>query len=128
KSEEFGKRNDVAKTVFVGSGGAALTLLQKSKIREVHGYGGFPISGQFLRTLNPELVSQHSTKVYGKASVKAPPMSVPHLDARVVDGQHAVLFGPYAGWTPKFLKKGSLLDLFKSLRWHNLYPMITSGL
>lgn len=128
KTAEHGKRVDVAETVFVGAGGAALTLLQKSGIKEIHGYGGFPVSGQFLRTTDPELVSQHRAKVYGKASVGAPPMSVPHLDTRVVDGNTAVLFGPYAGWTPKFLKFGSNLDLFRSIRWHNLYPMATSGL
>jgi malate dehydrogenase (quinone) len=117
-----------ARFVFVGAGGAALHLLQKSGIREIRGYGGFPISGQFLRTDNPELVAQHHGKVYGKASVGAPPMSVPHLDTRVVDGQASLLFGPYAGFTPKFLKTGSWFDLFASIRWHNLGTMIGAGL
>lgn len=117
-----------ARFVFVGAGGAALTLLQRSGIKEVRGYGGFPISGEFLRTDNPELVKQHSAKVYGKASVGAPPMSVPHLDTRVVNGTPSLLFGPYAGWTPKFLKTGSWFDFFGSLRWHNLGTMIGAGL
>jgi len=117
-----------ARFVFVGAGGAALHLLQKSGIREIRGYGGFPISGQFLRTDNPEIVARHQGKVYGKASVGAPPMSVPHLDTRVVDGQASLLFGPYAGWTPKFLKTGSWFDLFASIRWHNLGTMIGAGL
>ena len=110
--------------VFVGAGGGALTLLQRSGIPEIRGYGGFPISGQFLRTDDPDIVARHHAKVYGKASVGAPPMSVPHLDTRVVDGQASLLFGPYAGFSTKFLKHGSLLDLFGSLRWHNLGTMI----
>ena len=114
--------------VFVGAGGGALTLLQRSGIPEIRGYGGFPISGQFLRTDNQELVAKHQAKVYGKASVGAPPMSVPHLDTRVVDGEASLLFGPYAGFSTKFLKNGSLLDLFGSLRWHNLGTMIGVGL
>ena len=117
-----------ARFVFVGAGGAALGLLQRSGIPQIRGYGGFPISGEFLRTDNPELVAKHQGKVYGKASVGAPPMSVPHLDTRVVDGDASLLFGPYAGWTPKFLKRGSWFDFFGSLRWHNLGTMIGVGL
>lgn len=116
-----------AKFVFVGAGGGALALLQNSRIPEIRGYGGFPISGQFLRTNNPELVAQHQAKVYGKASVGAPPMSVPHLDTRVVDGQTSLLFGPYAGFTPKFLKAGSWFDLPGSIRLHNLWTMLQVG-
>ena len=113
-----------ASFVFVGAGGGALPLLQKAGIKEAKGFGGFPISGQFLRTDNPELVAQHHAKVYGKASVGAPPMSVPHLDTRVVDGQASLLFGPFAGFTPKFLKRGSWLDLPGSIRFNNILPMI----
>lgn len=113
-----------ASFVFVGAGGAALPLLQKSGIKEIRGYGGFPVSGQWLRCDNPDIVKRHSAKVYGKAAVGAPPMSVPHLDTRVVDGEASLLFGPYAGFTPKFLKNGSLTDLFSSLRWHNILPML----
>jgi len=117
-----------ARFVFVGAGGAALQLLQKSGIKEIRGYGGFPISGEFLRTDDPAIVAQHQAKVYGKAAVGSPPMSVPHLDTRVVDGTPSLLFGPYAGFTPRFLKTGSLWDLFGSIRWHNLGTMIGAGL
>jgi malate dehydrogenase (quinone) len=117
-----------AKFVFVGAGGGALNLLQKSGIAEIRGFGGFPVSGEFLRTDNPEVVAKHQAKVYGKASVGAPPMSVPHLDTRVVDGTASLMFGPYAGFSPKFLKSGSYLDLFRSIRLHNLYPMIRVAL
>jgi malate dehydrogenase (quinone) len=117
-----------ARFVFVGAGGYALGLLQKSGIPEIRGFGGFPVSGEFLRTDNPELVAKHSAKVYGKASVGSPPMSVPHLDLRVVDGSPSLMFGPYAGFSPKFLKSGSLFDLFASIRWHNLVPMVAAGL
>ncbi|SDL79621.1 malate dehydrogenase (quinone) [Corynebacterium mycetoides] len=109
-----------ARFVFVGAGGYALDLLGKAGVPEVRGYAGFPISGMWLRTTNQELVQQHQAKVYGKAKVGAPPMSVPHLDLRVIDGEQSLLFGPYGGWSPKFLKKGSYLDLFKSIRPDNL--------
>ena len=117
-----------AKFVFVGGGGGALQLLQSSKIPEIRGFGGFPISGKFLKTSNPEIVRAHKAKVYGKAAVGAPPMSVPHLDTRIVDGEESLLFGPYAGFSPNFLKKGSWWDLPGSIRAHNLGPMIKVGL
>jgi malate dehydrogenase (quinone) len=113
--------------VFVGAGGGALNLLQKARIPEIRGFGGFPVSGEFLRTDNPEVVAKHQAKVYGKAAVGSPPMSVPHLDTRVVDGDSSLMFGPYAGFSPKFLKRGSWFDLFKSIRPHNLIPMIQAG-
>jgi malate dehydrogenase (quinone) len=117
-----------ASFVFVGAGGMSLNLLQKSGIKEIRGYGGFPVSGVWLRCDNPEVVARHKAKVYGKASVGAPPMSVPHLDTRVVEGNPSLLFGPYAGFTPKFLKNGSVTDLFASLRLHNIGPMLAVGL
>lgn len=118
----------IAKFVFVGAGGGALSLLQGSGIPEAKGYGGFPISGEFLRCDNPAIVAEHKAKVYGKAAVGAPPMSVPHLDTRVVDGETSLLFGPYAGFSPNFLKSGSFFDLPGSIRWHNLVTMIAVGL
>ncbi|GII98199.1 putative malate:quinone oxidoreductase [Sediminihabitans luteus] len=117
-----------AKFVFVGAGGGALPLLQKAGIPEIKGYGGFPISGEFLRTSNPELVAQHQAKVYGKADVGSPPMSVPHLDTRVVDGKTYLMFGPYAGFNSKYLKKGSFLDLFTSIKPGNIGSMLGAGL
>ena len=113
-----------ARFVFVGAGGWALKLLQRSGIPEISGYGVFPIGGQFLKTSNPALVAQHKAKVYSQASVGAPPMSVPHLDTRVVDGQASLLFGPFATFSPKFLKNGSPLDLVTQVRPGNLWPMI----
>ncbi|MCL1870810.1 MAG: malate dehydrogenase (quinone) [Promicromonosporaceae bacterium] len=117
-----------ARFVFVGAGGGALPLLQSAGIPEIKGFGGFPISGEFLRTSNPELVARHQAKVYGKADVGAPPMSVPHLDTRVVDGQSYLMFGPYAGFSPKFLKKGKYLGLVTSLRLDNLTSMLGAGI
>ncbi|MEJ3404872.1 malate:quinone oxidoreductase [Rathayibacter sp. YIM 133350] len=114
-----------ARFVFVGAGGGALALLQHSGIDEIKGFGGFPISGQFFKTSNPKLVAEHQAKVYGKAAVGAPPMSVPHLDTRVVDGEASLLFGPYAGFTPKFLKTSTWFDLPFSIRWHNIWPMLS---
>lgn len=117
-----------AKFVFVGAGGAALPLLQKANIPEIRGYGGFPVSGEWLKCDNPKVVARHISKVYGMAELGAPPMSVPHLDARIVRGQRSLLFGPYAGFKTKFLKNGSSFDLFASLRWHNLLPMLSVAL
>lgn len=117
-----------AKFVFLGAGGGALPLLQKSGIKEGKGFGGFPVSGLFFRNTNEETALKHNAKVYGQASVGAPPMSVPHLDTRYVNGKRSLLFGPYAGFKTNFLKQGSLLDLPKSLRVDNLYPMVRVGL
>lgn len=117
-----------ADKVFVGAGGWALKLLQRSGIDEIKGYGTFPVSGHFLRTDNPEIVAQHQAKVYSQAQVGAPPMSVPHLDTRVVDGKTSLLFGPFAGLNPKFLKHGSLFDLPLSVRPKNLIPYLSVAL
>jgi malate dehydrogenase (quinone) len=116
-----------AKTVFLGAGGGALTLLQKSGIPEGKGFAGFPVSGIFLRCDDQTVVERHNGKVYGKASVGAPPMSVPHLDSRFVDGRRSLLFGPYAGFSTKFLKHGSLGDLFASVKSDNLGSLLAVG-
>lgn len=116
-----------AKFVFIGGGGGSLHLLQKSGIPEGKGIGGFPVSGLFMVCRNQEIVAQHHAKVYGKASVGAPPMSVPHLDTRFIDNKESLLFGPFAGFSPKFLKFGSMWDLFTSIKPHNLSTMIAAG-
>ncbi len=126
KSTEHAKTIN-AKFVFLGAGGGALPLLQKANIAESVGYGGFPVSGQWLICNNPEVIQQHQVKVYGKAPVGAPPMSVPHLDMRIINGKPALLFGPFAGFTTKFLKQGSMLDLAKSIKKNNLKSMLGAG-
>jgi malate dehydrogenase (quinone) len=118
-------REVTAKFIFIGAGGGALPLLQKSGIPEAHGYGGFPVSGLWLRCDDPNVTERHHAKVYGKAATGSPPMSVPHLDARVIGGKRSVLFGPYAGFSSRFLKHGSLLDLFESIRPANVKPMLS---
>src|SRR6185503_17371883 len=118
-------RSTRTKFVFLGAGGDALLLLQKSGIPEGNGYGGFPVGGIWLRCDDPEINKRHHAKVYGKAAVGSPPMSVPHLDTRVIGGQHSLLFGPYAGFSSKFLKHGSLLDLFESIRPANVKPLLS---
>lgn len=113
--------------VFVGAGGGALDILDKSGIDEADGYGGFPISGQWLRCTNQAVINQHNVKVYGKAELGSPPMSVPHLDTRFIFGKKELLFGPFAGLTTKFLKEGSKLDLAASLDWDNILSMLSAG-
>ena len=117
-----------ARFVFLGAGGGTLPLLQKSGIAAAKGYGGFPVSGQWLVCTNPVLVALHRAKVYGKAALGAPPMSVPHLDARCIDDQPSLLFGPFAGFSSRFLKQGSLLDLPRSIRPDNLGAMLSVGI
>jgi malate dehydrogenase (quinone) len=118
----------VTRFVFIGAGGGSLPLLLKSGIPEAQGYGGFPVSGQWLRCKNESIIQQHHAKVYGLAKVGSPPMSVPHLDTRWIKGKHELLFGPYAGFTTKFLQHGSSFDLFKSVKFGNIRPMVTAGL
>jgi len=123
------KKKEVnTKFAFIGAGGATLHLLKLAEIKERNGYGGFPVSGLWLKCLNEELIAKHHAKVYGKASVGAPPMSVPHIDTRVINGKRELLFGPFAGFSTKFLKNGSLMDLPKSIRPDNALPMIFAGL
>ena len=119
-----GRRSTTAKFVFLGAGGGALTLLQESGIPEGKGYAGFPVSGIWLRCDDPGVNKRHHAKVYGMASVGSPPMSVPHLDTRVIGGKHSLLFGPYAGFSTKFLKHGSLMDLFLSIKPSNIGPLL----
>lgn len=117
----------VARKVFIGAGGGSLPLLERSNIPEARGYGGFPVSGQWLRCTNPAVIARHHAKVYGKAAVGAPPMSVPHLDSRMIDGEPALLFGPFAGFSTKFLKNGSWLDLPASVKYDNIRPLLQAG-
>jgi malate dehydrogenase (quinone) len=125
RHKSSGERGGIhAKFVFVGAGGGALHLLQDSGIAESKGYGGFPVSGQFLRSTDEAVALRHNAKVYGQASVGAPPMSVPHLDTRYVNGKRSLLFGPYAGFSTNFLKNGSLWDLPLSIRPGNIIPML----
>lgn len=130
KSKDLASKNKVkarAKFVFIGAGGASLLLLDKAGIKEGEGYGGFPVSGQWLKCTNEAIINQHQAKVYGKASVGSPPMSVPHLDTRIIKGKKELLFGPFAGFSTKFLKNGSYLDLIKSIEMDNIKPMLYAG-
>ena len=119
-----GVKNTVdAEHVFIGAGGGSLLLLQKVEIEEKDGYGGFPVSGEWLVCKNQAIIEQHNAKVYSKAGIGDPPMSVPHLDTRFINGKRELLFGPFAGFSPKFLKEGSYLDLLKSINFDNIPSM-----
>ncbi|PHQ28156.1 malate dehydrogenase (quinone) [Leeuwenhoekiella nanhaiensis] len=125
KNKETGTiRHLDADHVFIGAGGGSLLLLQKVEIEEKEGYGGFPVSGEWLICKNQQIIDQHHAKVYSKAGLGDPPMSVPHLDTRFINGKRELLFGPFAGFSPKFLKEGSFLDLLKSIKWDNISPML----
>ena len=114
--------------VFLGAGGKTINFLQKSKIPEAKMYGGFPVSGKWLICEEKSLTEKHNAKVYGKADIGSPPMSVPHLDTRWIEGKKFLLYGPFAGFTTKFLKEGSYLDLFKSIKKNNLFSMLDVGI
>jgi malate dehydrogenase (quinone) len=117
-----------AKFIFIGAGGGALKLLEQTEIPESKGFGGVPVGGEWLITKNQALVARHEAKVYGQAAIGAPPMSVPHLDTRVIDGEKALLFGPFATFSTKFLKNGSWLDFPRSFTFSNFMPVSEAGL
>ena len=114
--------------VFIGAGGAALKLLQLSGIPESKNYAGFPVGGQFLAFQGADVASRHGVKAYGMAETGSPPMSVPHLDARKLDGKPVVLFGPFALYSTKFLKHGSWFDLYSSVNHNNVAGMMDVGM
>ena len=120
-------KNIHTRFVFIGAGGGSLPLLEKSDIHEGKGFGGFPVGGEWFICRNKDVIEQHHAKVYGKASVGSPPMSVPHLDTRVIDGEKALLFGPYATFSTRFLKQGSVLDLPLSIHFDNIISMLGAG-
>ena len=122
------KKQVKAKFVFLGAGGGSFPLLQKSGIPEGRGYGGFPVGGLWLVCKNRDIIDKHNAKIYGKASIGDRPMSVPHLDTRIIKGKKELLFGPYAGFNTKFLKHGSLLDFPMSVRFSNFLPMFQAGI
>ncbi|MFM7195369.1 MAG: malate dehydrogenase (quinone) [Bacteroidota bacterium] len=125
-SEQVSNTN--TRFVFIGAGGATLHLLKRAEIEERKGYGGFPVGGLWLKCNNPAIAERHHAKVYGKATVGSPPMSVPHIDTRFINGKKELLFGPFAGFSTRFLKNGSLLDLPRSIRADNAIPMIVAGI
>jgi len=113
-----------ARYVFAGAGGGSLRLLQKAALPEIAGYAGMPVSGKFLVCQKPEIIEQNRNKVYGRAALGAPPMSVPHLDWRTIYGQDCIFFGPFAGFSPTIFKVGgSIFDWVSTFNVGNVFPM-----
>ncbi|MAK29780.1 malate dehydrogenase (quinone) [Acinetobacter sp.] len=129
KNLKTGKADHVkTRFVFIGAGGASVKLLQMTGLPESKQYAGFPVGGVFLMTDNPKIAAEHTAKLYGRAELGAPPMSVPHIDTRYIDGKKYVLFGPFATYSNKFLKQGSQFDLLASTNKNNVLPMTAVGM
>lgn len=110
-----------ADVLFVGAGGGAFPILKKSHLPFARRFTGFPVGGRFLQAeITEEQASQYRAKTYGKAEVGAPPMSVPHLDLRVAEGKHYLLFGPFASFKPVLEKGRGFLDYLSSMRLHDI--------
>jgi len=118
-----------ARFVFAGAGGGSLRILQMAGIPEIRGYGGMPVSGKFLVCQKPEIIEKNRNKVYGRAAIGAPPMSVPHLDWRTIYGKDCIFFGPFAGFSPAVFKmSGTPLDWLSTFNFSNILPMAAMGL
>mmetsp|Transcript_82104 Transcript_82104/g.145559 ORF Transcript_82104/g.145559 Transcript_82104/m.145559 type:complete len:566 (+) Transcript_82104:69-1766(+) len=117
-----------SKFVFVGAGGWSLPMLQMSGIPQIKGYNALSVDGEWAVCQNPAVVNRHPVKVYAPGPVGAPPMSMPHIDAREIGGKKMLLFGPWCQWTPRFLKKGKMTDAFRVFKPHNIMPLATAGL
>ena len=113
----------VSNYTFLGSGGKTISMLQDMKLNEAKGYAGFPISGKWLICNKADLVKMHNSKVYTQVMEGAPPMSIPHLDLRVISNKKLLLFGPFAGFNAKLLKHGSFFDFPRSIKLNNIVPM-----
>ncbi|GAA3332724.1 hypothetical protein GCM10020331_093940 [Ectobacillus funiculus] len=95
-----------AKFVFIGGGGRKSAFTTKKLVfLNRKNIGGFPVSGLFMVCNNPEVAAQHHAKVYGKAKVGAPPMSVPHLDTRYMDNEKNIAVWTVCRLLTKVLKK-----------------------
>lgn len=118
-----------ADVLFVGAGGGAFPLLKKSHLPFRARFSGFPVGGRFLQAaITREQADQYRAKTYGKAKVGAPPMSVPHLDLRVANGQHYLLFGPFASFKPVLEKGRGFIDYLRSMRLHDLPGLLNVAL
>ena len=118
-----------ADVLFVGAGGGAFPILKKSHLPFARRFTGFPVGGRFLQArITPEQADQYRAKTYGKAEVGAPPMSVPHLDLRVADGQHYLLFGPFASFKPVLEKGRGLFDYLRAMRLHDIPGLLNVAL
>ena len=49
------------------------------------------------------MIEAHDAKVYGKEPPGTPPMTVPHLDARYIEGKRTIIWTICERWT-KFIK------------------------
>ncbi|NMT64961.1 malate:quinone oxidoreductase [Marinobacter orientalis] len=118
-----------ADVLFVGAGGGAFPLLKRSHLPFRSRFAGFPVGGRFLQAqISEEQARYYTAKTYGKAKVGAPPMSVPHLDLRVVDGKHYLLFGPFASFKPVLERGRGFFDYLTSIRLHDIPGLLNVAL
>ncbi|WP_404362730.1 malate:quinone oxidoreductase [Marinobacter sp.] len=118
-----------ADVLFVGAGGGAFPLLKKSHLPFRRRFAGFPVGGRFLQApVSKEEADHYRAKTYGKAKVGAPPMSVPHLDLRVVNGRHYLLFGPFASFKPRLERGRGFFDYLASIRPHDIPGLLNVAL
>ncbi len=129
RQTESGDRRSVqARFVFIGAGGGTIPLLHAARLPIARGLAAFPIGGQWLVCENRDVVARHLAKVYGPPPRDSGALGGPHLDARQLDGQRVLLFGPFATWTTRFLHgTGRTTDLPYSVRPDNLATLLRTG-
>jgi malate dehydrogenase (quinone) len=115
----------IYKFVFIGCRWWFFTFVREANVPEGKGYGGFPVSGQWLKCTNPDVI-KHKVKVYGKASVGAPNVSSTY-DSRMINGENSCYLDLLLVFY-SLSKNGSYSDLPLSIKPDNIIPMIAAGI
>ncbi|MBM4508837.1 hypothetical protein GS421_02315 [Rhodococcus hoagii] len=121
------RRPSTPSSCFVGAGGGALHLLQKSGIQEAKGFGGFPVSGQFLRCTN----RSSSPSTAPRCTARQPSVR-PRCRCRTSTPASSRAAGPAVRplrrLVAQVLKNGKVTDLPGSVKPNNLTSMLGVGL